>query len=259
MPSLLTSNLYAESAFAASSSDFADAGASAHSRCLAANDSPMYDAWSSTPDATTTDAAHDGSSPRAHTLYALDALLKKTSVPTCEKPAAADGMCGTGSRACVTRWTGKATESSKCDANALLPTRGAPKVTSSATGTPASASSSAASVARAPDAPWPTIVTGTPAADAAAVRLERIAASSAASDLGTEHSAHAASATARSGSKPLAPTEAGTGASTALSSASLASAVVRSGSKPLAPTEAGTGASTAFSSARRRTVVDMYE
>ena len=40
----------------------------------------MYDAWSSTPDATTTDAAHDGSSPRAHTLYALDALLKKTSV-----------------------------------------------------------------------------------------------------------------------------------------------------------------------------------
>ena len=52
----------------------------------------MYDAWSSTPDATTTDAAHDGSSPRAHTLYALDALLKKTSVPTCEKPDAADEL-----------------------------------------------------------------------------------------------------------------------------------------------------------------------
>ena len=202
-------------------------------------------------------------------MYALDALLKKTSVPTCEKPAAADGMCGTGSRACVTRWTGKATESSKCDANALLPTRGAPKVTSSATGTPASASSSAASVARAPDAPWPTIVTGTPAAAAAAVMLARIAASSAASDLGTEHSAHAASATSASlASASAATPERTTSAPSFISNpagahaaaaASLASAVARSGSKPLAPTEAGTGASTAFSSARRRTVVDMYE
>ena len=76
----------AASAFAAAWCALGVVGASGHSRCLAANDSPMYDAGSSTHDATTTDAAHDGSSPRAHTLYALDALLKKTSVPTCEKP-----------------------------------------------------------------------------------------------------------------------------------------------------------------------------
>ena len=47
-----------------SADDEASAGATAHSRYLAAKFSPMYDMWSSRPVASTTESEHAGSSPR---------------------------------------------------------------------------------------------------------------------------------------------------------------------------------------------------